>query len=145
MKKVPNPIDVHVGSRIRLRRTMIKMSQEKLSDGLGITFQQIQKYEKGINRVGASRLQQIAEILDIPIPFFFEGGPSAFVDGGMPTSPGINDIMSSRECLAMAVAFNAIEDRVVRRRLLELVQSMAPASAKLSQSDDATIAYNQVL
>jgi len=75
-KKKPNPIDIHVGSRIRLRRTMLGMSQEKLGESLGITFQQIQKYEKGTNRVGASRLQQISEILQVPVSFLFDGGPS---------------------------------------------------------------------
>ena len=71
-KKKPNPIDIHVGSRIRLRRNMLGMSQEKLGESLGITFQQIQKYEKGTNRVGASRLQAIASILDVPVAFFFD-------------------------------------------------------------------------
>lgn len=76
MKKSPDPIDVQVGSRIRSRRTMLGMSQERLGEGLGITSQQVQKYEKGTNRVSASRLQQIAQILDVPIPFFFECGPA---------------------------------------------------------------------
>jgi transcriptional regulator with XRE-family HTH domain len=74
-KKKPNPIDIHVGSRIRLRRTMLGMSQEKLGEALGITFQQIQKYEKGTNRVGASRLQNISTILNVPVSFFFEDAP----------------------------------------------------------------------
>ena len=74
-KKKPNPIDVHVGSRIRLRRTMLNMSQEKLGEALGITFQQIQKYEKGTNRVGASRLQNISSVLNVPVSFFFEAAP----------------------------------------------------------------------
>lgn len=74
-KKKPNPIDIHVGSRIRLRRTMLGMSQEKLGESLGITFQQIQKYEKGTNRVGASRLQNISQILNVPVSFFFEDAP----------------------------------------------------------------------
>src|SRR5450759_3961846 len=74
-KKIPNPIDKHVGSRVRMRRMMLSMSQEKLGDGLGITFQQVQKYEKGTNRIGASRLQQISNILQVPVAFFFEGAP----------------------------------------------------------------------
>ena len=74
-KKKPNPIDVHVGSRVRLRRTMLGISQEKLGEHLGITFQQIQKYEKGANRIGASRLQEIARVLDTPVAFFFEDAP----------------------------------------------------------------------
>ena len=75
-KKAPNPIDKHVGSRVRMRRMMLSMSQEKLGDALGLTFQQVQKYEKGTNRIGASRLQQIAHILQVPVSFFFEGAPT---------------------------------------------------------------------
>ena len=74
-KKTPNPIDKHVGSRVRMRRMMVGMSQEKLGDALGLTFQQVQKYEKGTNRIGASRLQQISHILQVPVAFFFEGAP----------------------------------------------------------------------
>src|ERR1700730_13906470 len=74
-KKAPNPIDRHVGSRVRMRRMMLNMSQEKLGDALGLTFQQVQKYEKGTNRIGASRLQQISLILQVPVSFFFEGAP----------------------------------------------------------------------
>ena len=81
-KKKPNPIDIHVGSRIRLRRNMLGMSQEKLGENLGITFQQIQKYEKGTNRVGASRLQAIASILSVPVAFFFEDAPGQETGGG---------------------------------------------------------------
>jgi transcriptional regulator with XRE-family HTH domain len=76
MKKSPNPIDKHVGSRVRMRRMMLAMSQEKLGDALGLTFQQVQKYEKGTNRIGASRLQAIANILQVPVSFFFEGAPA---------------------------------------------------------------------
>ena len=72
-KKAPNPIDKHVGSRVRMRRMMLGMSQEKLGNNLGLTFQQVQKYEKGTNRIGASRLQQISQILQVPVSFFFEG------------------------------------------------------------------------
>src|SRR5205807_10013477 len=75
MKKAPNPVDKHVGSRVRLRRMMLSMSQEKLGDALGLTFQQVQKYEKGANRIGASRLQQISHSLQVPVSFFFEGAP----------------------------------------------------------------------
>ena len=75
-KKALQSIDKHVGSRVRMRRMMLGMSQEKLGDALGLTFQQVQKYEKGANRVSASRLQQIASILQVPVPFFFEGAPN---------------------------------------------------------------------
>ena len=74
--KAPNPVDKYVGSRVRMRRIMLGMSQEKLGEALGLTFQQVQKYEKGTNRVGASRIQQISEILQVPVSFLFEGGPS---------------------------------------------------------------------
>src|SRR5467141_1054857 len=76
VKKAPNPVDRHVGSRVRMRRMMLSMSQEKLGDALGLTFQQVQKYEKGTNRIGASRLQQISNILQVPVEFFFEGAPN---------------------------------------------------------------------
>ena len=79
-RKSPNPTDKHVGARVRMRRMMLSMSQEKLGDALGLTFQQVQKYEKGSNRIGASRLQHIAQILQVPVSFFFEGGPAA--EGG---------------------------------------------------------------
>jgi transcriptional regulator with XRE-family HTH domain len=75
VKRTTNPVDKHVGSRIRMRRIMLGMSQEKLSDGLGLTFQQVQKYEKGVNRIGAGRLQHISQLLQVPVPFFFEGAP----------------------------------------------------------------------
>src|SRR5215469_15638566 len=90
--KAPNPVDKYVGSRVRMRRIMLGMSQEKLGEALGLTFQQIQKYEKGTNRVGASRIQQISEILQVPVSFLFEGGPTAVAgvgagSGGEGTSP----------------------------------------------------------
>ncbi len=89
--KAPNPVDKYVGSRVRMRRIMLGMSQEKLGEKLGLTFQQIQKYEKGTNRVGASRLQQISEILQVPVSFLFDGGPSGsttpegFSEGASPS------------------------------------------------------------
>src|SRR6185312_10394535 len=88
-KKAPNPTDKHVGARVRMRRMMLSMSQEKLGDALGLTFQQVQKYEKGANRIGASRLQQIAAILQVPVAFFFEGAPAApgFQQSGMSEAP----------------------------------------------------------
>src|ERR1041384_4005290 len=86
-KKAPNPTDKHVGSRVRMRRMMLNMSQEKLGDSLGLTFQQVQKYEKGTNRIGASRLQQIAHILQVPVSFFFEGAPHSSGHSGMGEAP----------------------------------------------------------
>jgi transcriptional regulator with XRE-family HTH domain len=138
-KKVPNPIDIHVGSRIRLRRTMIGMSQEKLGDSLGITFQQIQKYEKGSNRVGASRLQNLAGILNVPVSFFFEDAPGsdAVVPGGLEetsTSYVVN-FLSSSEGLQLNRAFVKISDPKVRRRLIDLVKTLADAA----DGDEGTV------
>lgn len=129
-KKKPNPIDIHVGSRLRLRRNMLGISQEKLGEGLGITFQQIQKYEKGTNRVGASRLQAISSILSVPVAFFFEDAPSG--DGVAPKGLAedhsgiyVADFMSSTEGLQLNRAFAKIGDPKVRRRLVELVKVLA--------------------
>ncbi len=129
-KKKPNPIDIHVGSRIRLRRTMLGMSQEKLGDSLGITFQQIQKYEKGTNRVGASRLQNISSILNVPVSFFFEDAPGDPSTGqpGMSEASSSNyvvDFLSSSEGLQLNRAFVKIEDPKVRRKLVDLVKALA--------------------
>lgn len=128
-KKKPNPIDIHVGSRIRLRRTMLGMSQEKLGDALGITFQQIQKYEKGTNRVGASRLQNISGILNAPVSFFFEDAPgdSSIGQGGLSEASGSNyvvDFLSSSEGLQLNRAFLKISDPKVRRRIVDLVKAL---------------------
>ena len=129
-KKKPNPIDIHVGSRIRLRRTMLGMSQEKLGESLGITFQQIQKYEKGTNRVGASRLQNISAILNVPVSFLFEDAPGDQVGGatGMAEASSSNyvvDFLSSAEGLQLNRAFVKIADPKVRRRLVDLVKALA--------------------
>jgi transcriptional regulator with XRE-family HTH domain len=125
MIKNPNAIDVHVGSRIRLRRTMLGMSQERLAEGLGITFQQVQKYEKGTNRVGASRLQNIASLLSAPISFFFEGSPGPVVEGDDAASEAISQIMNSKECFTLARHFMAIEDKKVQQKVLALVKSLS--------------------
>lgn len=128
-KKQPNPIDIHVGSRVRLRRMMLSMSQEKLGEHLGITFQQIQKYEKGTNRIGASRLQHIARVLSVPVSFFFEDAP------GAPSEPNglkeesqtsyIVDFLSSAEGIQLNRAFVRIKDPKLRRRVIDLVRGMA--------------------
>jgi transcriptional regulator with XRE-family HTH domain len=129
-KKQPNPIDIHVGSRVRLRRMMLSMSQEKLGDHLGITFQQIQKYEKGTNRIGASRLQHIARVLSVPVAFFFEDAP------GTPGETGIGmaeqqqttyvvDFLSSNEGIQLNRAFLRIQDAKVRRRIIDLIRALA--------------------
>lgn len=129
-KRKPNPIDIHVGSRVRLRRTMIGMSQEKLGEALGITFQQIQKYEKGANRIGASRLQQISRVLNTPVSFFFEDAPGSGGAGqeGFQEANSTNyvvDFLSSSEGLQLNRAFVKIADPKVRRRFVELVKALA--------------------
>ena len=127
--KSPNAIDKHVGSRVRMRRMMLKMSQEKLGDALGLTFQQVQKYEKGTNRMGASRLQHISQILQIPISFFFEGAPSvpgAPVEKGAAASPDyVTDYLATSDGLALTKAFMQIKKVTLRRRIVNLVEQIA--------------------
>lgn len=130
-KKSPNPIDKHVGSRVRMRRMMVSMSQEKLGESLGITFQQIQKYEKGTNRIGASRLQNISNVLGVPVAFFFEGAPnvtgaSGFAEEASPAY--VSDFLASTEGLALTRAFLKISDGKVRRRIVDLVEALAEDS-----------------
>ena len=125
-KKKPNPIDIHVGSRVRLRRNMLGMSQEKLGEALGITFQQIQKYEKGTNRVGASRLQAISTILNVPVSFFFEDAPGV-TPSGMAESGSTSfvvDFLNSAEGLQLNRAFAKISDAKVRRKIIDLVKAL---------------------
>jgi transcriptional regulator with XRE-family HTH domain len=129
-KKAPNPTDKHVGARVRMRRMMLSMSQEKLGDALGLTFQQVQKYEKGANRIGASRLQQIANILQVPVAFFFEGAPSPEAyptDGiGELLSPNyVSDFLATSDGLALTKSFMRIKNPKLRRRIVDLVEQMA--------------------
>ena len=126
--KAPNPVDKYVGSRIRMRRIMLGMSQEKLGESLGLTFQQIQKYEKGTNRVGASRLQQISEILQVPVAFLFEGGPGGPSPGGSNEAPSpayVSDFLATSEGLALTRAFTRINDSKLRRSIVDLVEQIA--------------------
>jgi transcriptional regulator with XRE-family HTH domain len=130
-KKAPNPIDKHVGSRVRMRRMMLGMSQEKLGDALGLTFQQVQKYEKGTNRIGASRLQQISHILQVPVAFFFEGAPSMPASArteGLAEAPSpayVSDFLATSDGLALTKAFMRIDDSKLRRRIVDLVEQIA--------------------
>jgi transcriptional regulator with XRE-family HTH domain len=130
-KKAPNPIDKHVGSRVRMRRMMLGMSQEKLGNNLGLTFQQVQKYEKGTNRIGASRLQQISQILQVPVSFFFEGAP-ANLNGPRsddlseaPSPAYVSDFLATSDGLALTKAFMRIPDMKLRRRIVDLVEQIA--------------------
>ena len=127
-KKAPNPIDKHVGSRVRMRRMMLSMSQEKLGDALGLTLQQVQKYEKGTNRIGASRLQQIAHILQVPVSFFFEGAPHSAGHGGMNEAPSpayVADFLATSDGLSLTKAFMRIKSSKLRRRIVDLVEQIA--------------------
>jgi transcriptional regulator with XRE-family HTH domain len=128
----PNPIDVHVGSRVRFRRMLLGMSQEKLGERLGLTFQQIQKYEKGINRIGASRLFDLAQVLAVPVQFFYEEAPATdsnqLVPDGFAERPADNSIVEflrSRDGLELNKAFVRISDAKARRAIVDLVRSLA--------------------
>jgi transcriptional regulator with XRE-family HTH domain len=126
--KSPNPTDKHVGSRVRMRRKMISMSQTKLADAIGVTFQQIQKYEKGTNRISASRLLQIAQSLQVPISFFFEDprGPSRELGARQVHSPDyVSNFLTTTDGLALTRAFILIKDPKLRRNIVRLVQEIA--------------------
>ena len=129
MIKTPNPTDKHVGSRVRMRRMMLSMSQEKLGDALGLTFQQVQKYEKGTNRIGASRLQQISNILQVPVAFFFEGAPNSGEhsrrSGEAPSPAYVSDFLATSDGLALTKAFMQIKNPKLRRRIVDLVEQIA--------------------
>jgi transcriptional regulator with XRE-family HTH domain len=135
-EKRPHPIDVHVGGRVRLRRTMLGMSQDKLADFLGLTFQQIQKYEKGVNRIGASRVFEISRILGVPIQFFFDdydadtGRSYGFAEAGPDDGAAMMELLNSPEGVQLCQHFASITDPKIRKRVLELVKSLS--------DDDAT-------
>jgi transcriptional regulator with XRE-family HTH domain len=144
-----SPIDAHVGSRIRLRRTLLGMSQERLGEALGLTFQQVQKYERGVNRVGASRLFDLSRVLDVPISFFFDdmpeplaasygGQPAAlgarrsfgFADGQESFGGAADEAMNRRETLELVRAYYRITDPAVRKRVFELIKSLVPEGSE---------------
>ena len=139
----PNPVDVHVGARVRLRRTLLGMSQEKLGEALGLTFQQVQKYERGANRVGSSRLYDLSRVLDVPVSFFFDdmsdetraqtpglmaSGIAAPVGGDAPEPIPSNDPLTKRETLDLVRAYYRISDPHVRKRVYELAKALANTS-----------------
>lgn len=131
--KKPNPVDAHVGSRVRLRRMLLGMSQERLGESMGLTFQQVQKYEKGVNRIGASRLFQISKILDVPVQFFFEEAPQ--LDGNTPmglaepeSETFILEFLNSREGLELNRAFVKIGDSKVRKGVVDLVRALSASN-----------------
>lgn len=130
---VPSPVDIHVGSRVRLRRTLLGLSQEKLGEAVGLTFQQIQKYERGANRIGASRLFEFSRILDVPVSFFFDdmservAGADGIAEAGMADQPQASlepDPLTRRETLELVRAYYRISDPQIRKRLFELTKSL---------------------
>lgn len=139
----PNPIDIHVGARVRLRRTLIGMSQEKLGELIGLTFQQVQKYEKGANRIGASRLFDLSRILDVPVGFFYDDMPDAVsaqsprLIGGLAEEPDApeTDSMTKRETLELVRAYYRIKNREARRTVYDLAKALA-AMPPATDSDE---------
>ena len=126
----PNPIDIHVGSRVRLRRTLLGMSQEKLGQALGLTFQQVQKNERGVNRIGSSRLYHLSQILDVPVSFFFDDMPPLDPDalpglGEKTQAEFVPDPLVKRETLELVRAYYKITDPGARKRLFELTKAIA--------------------
>src|SRR5829696_3822128 len=132
--ETPNPIDVRVGARLRLRRNMLGLSQEKLGEAIGLTFQQVQKYERGANRIGASRLHEVSRVLDVPPSFFFDDMDpvrAPAIPGGFAEPPADvfdADPLRKRETVELVEAYHAISDSAVRKRLFELARALAAGS-----------------
>jgi len=138
MSRNPNPIDIHVGKRVRLRRTLLGMSQEKLGDAIGLTFQQVQKYERGTNRIGSSRLWQLSQVLDVPVSYFFDDVSDEVAVAARPRRKGEiiaglgegsgpafeADPMARRETLELVRAYYKIADGTVRKRVFEMVKAL---------------------
>jgi transcriptional regulator with XRE-family HTH domain len=127
-KKGPNPVDKHVGSRVRMRRLMLGMSQSRLAEGLGLTFQQVQKYEKGMNRIGASRLQHVASILQVPVAFFFEGLPTADEPkshAGSLSHAAVFEFLATTDGVRLARAFTRIPDAKLRRSIVDVAEQIS--------------------
>ena len=141
IKKKPEPVDVHVGSRVRLRRTLLGMSQEKLGKALGLTFQQIQKYERGANRIGSSRLYQLSQILDVPVSFFFDDMNEEIVNDDMHLAEGEGQSfevghLSRRETLELVRAYYKITDNSVRKKIFEMVKALGNSSLSAENLED---------
>jgi len=136
----PNPVDLHVGARIRMRRKILGVSQERLAEDLGLTFQQVQKYERGANRVSASKLYEIARSLQSPVAYFFEGLADPTTDGAAVDQSGseqfVHDFLMTPEGLELAGLFPRISRPKVRRRILDLVRSMAEDATAASDPED---------
>lgn len=136
-KKTPNPIDVFVGSRVRLRRLMVGMSQEALADRLGVTFQQVQKYEKGTNRISASRLQAISDVFRVPPSFFFQDDEAVPAAGVVQETGDVSTFVSSKEGLDLNRAFLKIEDASVRKSIIALATALSKANAAAENGERA--------
>lgn len=127
----PNPVDIYVGARVRLRRTLLGLSQEKLGEALGLTFQQVQKYERGVNRIGAGRLYTLSRVLDVPVSYFYDDMPSALVQSVGKRPPGLSEPaagyeagpMGNRETMELVKAYYRIADPKKRRRVLDMLRS----------------------
>ncbi len=134
--RAPNPVDVHVGARVRLRRTLLGMTQTGLGQAIGLTFQQVQKYERGVNRIGSSRLYDLARVLDVPVNFFFDEMPKEIASKSGAASSGAAegaeafdpDIVSKRETLELVRAYYKIENSLVRKRLFEMVKALGKSA-----------------
>jgi transcriptional regulator with XRE-family HTH domain len=150
MSANPNPIDVHVGRRLRLRRTLMGLSQERLGELLGLTFQQVQKYERGVNRIGSSRLYELTRILDVPVSFFFDDMPPEIGPGVAEAPLGLaeetvafehaqpagDQAFERRETLELVRAYYRIGDPMLRKRLFELTKALATMSAENGRGED---------
>ena len=140
VNKSPNPTDKHVGSRVRMRRLMLNMSQTGLGDALGITFQQIQKYEKGTNRISASRLQHIANVLQVPVPFFLDGLPARSVgsegEAATPSPASISDFLATSDGHSLCKAFMQIKTRNLRSSIARLIEELAGPERQVSPCAD---------
>lgn len=146
----PNPVDVHVGGRVRLRRTLLGMSQERLGEAIGLTFQQVQKYERGANRIGASRLYDLSRVLDVPVSFFFEDmddqtaamSPRNVTSTLADVETGDADPMTKRETLELVRAYYRITDPNVRRRIYELAKAVAQAGEDAQTGDHPNVSVD---
>ena len=128
-KKIPRPVDTFVGNRVRMRRLMLGMSQTTLADAIGLTFQQVQKYERGTNRMGASRLQQIAGTLSVPVAFFFEGAPDQIKSNAKTQPDFVNEFLATPDGLALIRAYIRISSRELQRSIVALVEGIADRDA----------------
>src|SRR3954465_13915978 len=136
--ETPNPIDVRVGARLRLRRNMLGLSQEKLGEAIGLTFQQVQKYERGANRIGASRLHDLSRVLDVPVSFFFDDmdpvrAPAIPAGFAEPAAEAFDsDPLRRRETVELVSAYYRVDDLALRRRLFDLARALAGGGERVS-------------